>query len=198
MEEKICSRCKIVKPVSEFHKNSYRKVGYKPECKECKKIVTKAYREKNKDKLNEYNKNYRKLVKENHNFNTEVLSDEERRVKHNLRCRNYTKKRLETDSLFKLKVSLRKSISRSFKLYKKSKKYEDILGISYEDFKIYIEGLFLEGMSWENYGEWHLDHKTPISWAKTEEEVYELNHYSNFQPLWSEDNLIKGNRYSCK
>ena len=51
-------------------------------------------------------------------------------------------------------------------------------------------------MSWENYGEWHLDHKTPISWAKTEEEIYELNHYTNFQPLWEFDNLSKGNRWS--
>ena len=42
-------------------------------------------------------------------------------------------------------------------------------------------------MSWENYGEWHLDHKTPVSWAETEEQVYELNKYTNFQPLWATD-----------
>jgi hypothetical protein len=51
-------------------------------------------------------------------------------------------------------------------------------------------------MSWENQGKWHLDHKTPISWSETEEEVVKLNHYTNFQPLWAEDNLSKGNRYS--
>jgi hypothetical protein len=51
-------------------------------------------------------------------------------------------------------------------------------------------------MSWDNYGEWHLDHKTPVSWATTEEEIYELNKYTNFQPLWQFDNLSKGNRYS--
>lgn len=195
MEEKICSRCKVVKPVTEFHKNSYRKVGYKPECKQCKSLVTKLYREKNKEKLNEYNKNYRKLKEEGHVFDNSILSDEERRIRHNKRCRVYTKNRLENDALFKLKVNIRSSIARSFTLYKKSKKYEEILGITYEEFKSYIEDLFLDGMSWNNYGEWHLDHKTPLSWANTEEEVYELNHYTNFQPLWAIDNLTKGNRY---
>ena len=51
-------------------------------------------------------------------------------------------------------------------------------------------------MSWDNHGEWHLDHKTPISWNETEEDLIKLNHYSNFQPLWAFDNLSKGNRYS--
>ena len=51
-------------------------------------------------------------------------------------------------------------------------------------------------MTWSNYGEWHLDHKVPISWAKSEEEVYKLSHYTNFQPLWMNDNLSKDNRYS--
>ena len=51
-------------------------------------------------------------------------------------------------------------------------------------------------MSWDNYGEWHLDHKIPISWATTEDEVYKLNKYENFQPLWASENCSKGNRYS--
>ena len=49
-------------------------------------------------------------------------------------------------------------------------------------------------MSWDNYGKWHLDHITPISLGKTEEEVIVLNHYTNYQPLWEKDNLSKGNR----
>ena len=50
-------------------------------------------------------------------------------------------------------------------------------------------------MSWDNHGEWHIDHITPISYAKTEEDVLKLNHFSNFQPLWEFDNLSKGNRF---
>ena len=53
-------------------------------------------------------------------------------------------------------------------------------------------------MTWYNYGNscetlepncsWDLDHIIPISYAKTEEEVYLLNHWSNFQPLCSKVN----------
>lgn len=75
-------------------------------------------------------------------------------------------------------------------------KNQEILGIDFEGFKLYIENLFIEGMTWENFGKWHLDHKIPISWGKTEDEIIRLNHYTNLQPLWAEDNLSKGNRYS--
>lgn len=50
-------------------------------------------------------------------------------------------------------------------------------------------------MEWSNYGEWHIDHKIPSSWAKNEEEIIKLNHYTNLQPLWAEDNLSKKNYY---
>jgi hypothetical protein len=52
-------------------------------------------------------------------------------------------------------------------------------------------------MSFDNYGlyGWHLDHIVPISTAKSEEDVKQLSHYSNIQPLWAEDNLKKSNKY---
>ena len=80
--------------------------------------------------------------------------------------------------------------------YTKEEDTKKIIGCEFEEFKIYIESQFLEGMSWDNYGDWHLDHKIPISWAKSEEEIYKLNHYLNFQPMWAADNLSKGNRFS--
>jgi hypothetical protein len=80
---------------------------------------------------------------------------------------------------------------------KKSKKTIQILGCSFEEFKVYIESQFTEEMCWENYATyWQLDHKTPISWAKNENEVYELNHYTNFQPLHWKENISKGNKRS--
>jgi hypothetical protein len=62
--------------------------------------------------------------------------------------------------------------------------------------KRYIEDKFKDGMSWENHGEWHLDHKIPISWANNEEDVFKLNHYTNFQPLWALENQTKNNKYA--
>ena len=50
-------------------------------------------------------------------------------------------------------------------------------------------------MNWENTGKWHLYHTKPLKLAETEEDVIKLNHYTNFQPLWAEDNLKKGSKY---
>ena len=78
--------------------------------------------------------------------------------------------------------------------YSKKSKTSKILGIDYEGFHKYIEDQFIDGMSWENKGLWELDHKVPISLAKTEEDMIKLNHYTNFQPLWIEDNRSKSNK----
>jgi hypothetical protein len=49
-------------------------------------------------------------------------------------------------------------------------------------------------MSWDNYGEWHIDHIIPISVGKNKEEIEGLNHYLNLRPLWAEENLKKSNK----
>jgi 5-methylcytosine-specific restriction endonuclease McrA len=53
-------------------------------------------------------------------------------------------------------------------------------------------------MTWDNYGEWEIDHIVPISSGKTEEDVIKLCHYKNLQPLWKEDNRKKGNKLPDK
>lgn len=71
------------------------------------------------------------------------------------------------------------------------------LGIDIPSFKLYLESLFLTGMSWDNYGlhGWHIDHIIPLSSAKTKEEFDLLSHYTNLQPLWAKDNFQKGSKY---
>jgi transposase-like protein len=207
---KKCSRCNIEKDLKYFYKKKSSKDGFRSECKECDyhyskkykikyhlthkeskkekfdkekfKLYINQYRKSNIDKIRDKNKEYRDKNKEHLN----ILRNE------------YRKDKFLTDEIFKIKHNIRSLISTSFKKegYKKKSKTNLILGCSFEEFKIHIETQFKDGMSWENHGEWHLDHKTPISWAKTEEEIYELNHYSNFQPLWAKDNIVKGNKWS--
>lgn len=109
----------------------------------------------------------------------------------------YKLEREATDPLFKLKRRLRTLIYTKLKNqgYTKRSKTFEILGCSFEKFQSHISAQFLEGMSWDNHGKWHLDHIVPIASAFTEEDVIRLNHYSNFQPLWALDNLVKGSRY---
>jgi hypothetical protein len=68
------------------------------------------------------------------------------------------------------------------------------LGIDYEGFYKHIENQFTDGMTWDNRGLWELDHKIPVSLGKTEEEIIKLNHYTNFQPLWKKDNIVKSDK----
>ena len=70
-------------------------------------------------------------------------------------------------------------------------KSEQILGCSFKFFREHIESQFKEGMSWLNHGKWHLDHKVPLEMATSVEELIKLNHWTNFQPLWADDNYDK-------
>jgi len=71
----------------------------------------------------------------------------------------------------------------------------EYLGCSMEYFIVHIEAQFTEGMTWDNYGKWHFDHKLPLGKkGLTEEEIIERLEFTNVQPLWATDNIRKGNK----
>jgi len=76
---------------------------------------------------------------------------------------------------------------------KESSTYE-ILGYSADELKKHIESLFLDGMYWNNWGQWHIDHKYPVSKFDKETPISIVNSLDNLQPLWTSDNLSKGNK----
>jgi hypothetical protein len=68
------------------------------------------------------------------------------------------------------------------------------LGYTISEFKSHIESQFKDGMTWENHGEWHIDHIRPVSSFESSE--YKLiNELRNLQPLWAGENLSKGDRW---
>lgn len=107
------------------------------------------------------------------------------------------KKRIESID-FKLKSNLRKRLSFLLKnsLTKKSEQTMDLLGCSIDFFKEYLSSKFKDGMTFENYGSWHLDHIIPCYYFDftNEEHRKKCFHYTNIQPLWAKDNLIKNKR----
>ena len=99
------------------------------------------------------------------------------------------------DPLFRLQCNMRSGCSRVVKQLSLGKKPVSTfkwIGCSPEELKDHLESLFTEGMTWENYGKngWHVDHIRPVC-SFSAEEWEQVNHYTNLQPLWAEDNLTK-------
>lgn len=177
------NKIKIIKQVSENRKSK----------KEYYRQKTKERDFKNKDTLNKKRREYYKKTAER------------RREYYKFWIKSHRK---SLTDLQKLKLRLRNLVMSGVK-GKKSKHTEEILGISFEEFKLYIESKWEPWMNWKNYGtpidskiatdkqqSWDLDHIKPLSLAKNNEEVYILNHYTNFQPLCSYTNRwIKRNIY---
>ena len=202
---KKCKKCNIEKPETEYHKSHTRKDGvivYRAKCKDCVCKNVREYKKQNKEKVAAGNKKwhaanpgYRKTeeFKEKERIRCKKYYSENR-DKVNKYCSEYQRERKQNDPLYKFKSFVRHNISTSFSRKGLRKKYksEELLGCTLIAFKKYIESKFEEGMTIENHGEWHLDHIIPLETATTEDEVIELCHYSNYQPLWADDNLRKG------
>jgi len=218
---KICTKCNVEKLSIEFHNNKSGKYGLTTRCKDCNKEKAKEYYQDNKEKKNEYDKKYRENNKEYrkkyYQDNKERTKEVDKKYRENNKekkkeyyqnnkekiienNKEYIKKRRLKDPLFKLKGDLRSLIGTSIrrKGYKKNSNTFNILGCEYSFFIKYMKEQFKDGMTWENHGEWHIDHIIPMYAAQTEEEALVLNHYTNFQPLWAEENLYKSNKIITK
>ena len=95
----------------------------------------------------------------------------------------------------RLKSSIRKRI-RDFMVGIRCEESDKWLGCSWLFFRDYIESKFSHGMTWDNYGEWHLDHVIPLaSFDLTDKkQVLAACHYTNISPLWATQNIRKGRK----
>lgn len=188
MATKICIGCKEEKSTNDFYKKncSPDKVG--SYCKPCDSVKRKKHYYEKPEKHKEYRKNYylnniervRELKRLNNKKNRHTIN-------------KYHLNRRKNDPVYAITHRLRNLIRMSLHRngYSKKSKTQSILGCDFDFFIKHIESQFKDGMTWDNRGEWHLDHIIPMASAKTEEEIIKLNHYSNFQPLWAKDNILK-------
>lgn len=208
IELQECIKCKETKPLSEFNKDNKRKAGVRRDCRVCTKLAAKKYlsEPKNKAARDEYRKKYREnplvierrkaYMKNWHIENKSEQKDYQTNRDNRDRCNHRVRERRETEPLFKLKQNIRSRTGKAFKSKGiiKLHKNEEMLGCTYEFMRDYLVSQFTEGMTLENYGEWHIDHIIPLASAKTEKELLALAHYTNLQPLWAEDNIKKGDK----
>jgi hypothetical protein len=200
---KHCTKCNTKKDNHLFHKNPRRKDGLSVYCGSCMNNIKKTdvWREREKERSCErrqttQNKQYREQY---YQKNKEKIDNQKNICrlnnleKYQETAREYHKKKMESnDILYKLRKNLRRRINLIVK--NKIISTNEIIGCNWDILKNHLENLFFDGMSWENYGPkgWHIDHVIPLASAKTIDEVYQLNHFTNLQPLWAKDNLSKG------
>ena len=113
----------------------------------------------------------------------------------------YERMRRKNDIKFKLRMNVSCLIRARLRmrlLNKGKKSIATYLPYTVDELIIHLEKQFTEGMTWDNYGEWHLDHKIPDSsfnYSSVEDDEFKKCWaLENLQPLWELDNLIKGKK----
>jgi hypothetical protein len=161
------------------------------------KALGVVYRNNNRERVRAWTRNHRLNNLEHYN---QQMKANYLRYKESGRLAE-----LRQDPVFKLKRWSRMNLLRAFDYSQTTKDAPTVkyLGCSNEEFKKHIESKFQHGMTWLNRGRtymlgergWHLDHILPLNLLKEDsssEMLAKLNHYTNMQPLWEEDNLEKG------
>jgi len=201
-----CKKCGTVKNFEFFTIAKGCSFGISWTCIDCEIKRKKQWKLDNLEKAKKINADYTKNNKykiSNYHKEWYIKNKEAHKIIRDKYYKNNKKNILKKQSLYvkkNLHVKLKKTISRrilnSLKNQdaKKSKSTTELLGCSLDYARQYIESLFYDGMSWENHGEWHIDHIMPcISFNLTDiEEQKKCFHYTNLQPLWKFDNLSKG------
>ena len=156
----------------------------------------KKWNQVNKEYLKEYRKQWGKIHKEHRKKYMKIYRKKNKEVLQLYRNR-YKNQQYNSNPQFRLNSCMRTGINQSLKGNKNGKHWETLVNYTLEDLMIHLEFQFQEGMTWENYGKWHVDHIIPISFFKfqtyDDQEFKECWALDNLQPLWAKDNIRKHN-----
>lgn len=208
---KICVKCKIKKELNEFSNNKTKKDGKCVYCRSCYASVNKEWRQNNPDKDRKIHKKWgknnihkiRKSRLKSYYKHKEKMNKYAREYKQKnkdklrIKAREYSKNKYVIDINYRLRVILRGRLWKAISRESKKSSALDLLGCSIDELKMYLEQKFIDGMNWENYGQWHIDHIKPCCrFDLTDfEQQKECFHYSNLQPLWAKDNITKNGKF---
>ena len=179
---KICCRCHKKLSIVNFYTDKTRKDGLHPWCKLCQTKSNINWQHNNKIKVDAYNSTWRK--------------------KNPKKCRQYTKRWRKQNPNYRIQINVKlaknlsKRINCALKGVAKSSHTIELLGCSVSQLIKHLEKRFKKGMTWTNYGKWHVDHIKPLSsfdLTKPKQQKLACN-YKNLQPLWASENFKK-NRY---
>jgi hypothetical protein len=109
----------------------------------------------------------------------------------------YIRRREKVDVEFRLLQRIRVRVSAALKGRAKNSSTLNFVGCSLPELKAHLEKKFEAGMSWSNYGEWHVDHIRPCASFDFSDpnSLTQCFHYTNLQPMWGPDNFKKNSSW---
>jgi len=168
---KTCTKCLLSKDIDQFYKRKAYKDGHSTWCMSCALTYGKAYKKPRLQERLEKQRTWRKTT----NYCRDYLSNPSNKLAHTLRVR--------INDILKERIKVGSAVND--------------LGCSIDMLKQHLESKFQLGMTWENHSVdgWHVDHIVPLSKfdLTIKEEFQKACHYTNLQPLWAKDNLVKYN-----
>jgi hypothetical protein len=186
-KEKFCHDCKSLLNTDNFYINKAQKDGLSSQCKECTKI-------RNNKRWIENKENILKQKRDYYNNNEYVKSNYKKRNRERYHSviKKDPKKKLDWNISTEIRKSLKKGI-------KANRSWNELVGYSTDELMNHIEKQFKTGMTWENHGEWHIDHIKPkclFKYSSAEDKEFkECWALNNLQPLWAAENLHKSWKY---
>lgn len=167
---KRCSSCGMVKPVAEFHlakRGGQRRRG---ECIKCSSYASARW------------------ASENYERSREIQNASARRYPEKVRSRVAAKRKANPEA-FAARDMLKRVLAITGA--KKSGRTEAEIGYTAKELRDHIQAQFRIGMSWDNWGEWHIDHIEPVMVMvkRGVTDPSKINALSNLRPLWASENL---------
>lgn len=171
---------------------------------------SRAWRKKNESTLKErdhakYLKRRDAVLKRNKEYVSENREKtaayrkeygQKNRVKIRAQIQSWYMNKRHTEPAFRILCALRRRITHAIKGHNKSARTVALLGCTVDAFMAHLEKQFIAGMTWENYGKWHIDHIRPCALYDFSDPAQQRAcfHFTNMQPLWGEVNQSKGAR----
>lgn len=205
-DSRQCKKCGKVKPASCFYRQK-NKIGIAALCKPCYIERSAKWKAENKERAARNNRRWadanrdselrRKLYWSKHKRpDTNQMSDKQREAAR--RRARVSKRKMRSDARFRAFDNIRRAILYALRGERKNERTFALLGYRSDDLCLHLEKQFLPGMSWENYGDWHIDHIVPVSSfdfsAAPEDSLRACWALTNLRPLWGDENVKKSNK----
>lgn len=192
--DKKCNRCDCTKPLKDFSfRNDTQR--YKTICRTCVNFRN-LQRCKDPIKKEQKQRSQRKYANSDKGKANKLIYRNNSKEKRRIYCKN----RWKNDPVFRMGIICRTRIKCALNGHTKGASSKELLGCTIQEYKKYLEKLFIPGMSWDNYGkestQWSIDHILCCNLFDLTDLVQQklCFHYSNTVPMWHSDNHRKGDK----